>query len=210
MWMTLLPSLRMSSIAIGSKSNSIHCISPSFSLMRKKSIKITFFWMCLWKKINTKFLTSVYRKLSFSGQYNRWNSFGLKSRKNNLIGTLVHRALAICLPSKLSQEIDFIRSILCSNGYPENVIISRIKRKIEEFKLPPKEGLEKCPAYLKLPWIGNISTIFENQCKTSVSSCFGAVKLCVVFHRRKMFPTVRKHVVPIKQQSMVVWIRVPL
>ena len=48
-------------------------------------------------------------------------------------------------------EIDFIRSILCSNGYPENVIDSRIKRKIEEFKLPPKEGPEKCPVYLKLP-----------------------------------------------------------
>ena len=157
------------------------------------------------EKSNTKFLTSVYRKPSFSGQYNRWDSFGPKSRKNNLIETLVHRALAICSPSKLPQEIDFIRSILCSNGYPENVINSRIKRKIEEFKLPPKEGPEKCPAYLKLPWIGNISTKFENQCKTAVSSCFGAVKLRVVFFTRKMFPTVRKDVVPTKQRSMVVY-----
>ena len=73
-----------------------------------------------------------------------------KAEKNNLIGTLVHRALAICLPSKLPQEIDFIRSIFCSNGYSENVINSRIKWKIEEFKLPPKEGTEKCPVYLKL------------------------------------------------------------
>ena len=157
------------------------------------------------EKSNTKFLTSFYRKPSFSGQYNRWDSFGPKSRKNNLIATLVHRALAICSPSKLPQEIDFIRSILCSNGYPENVINSRIKRKIEGFRLPPKEGPEKCPAYLKLPWIGIISTKFENQCKTAVSSCFGAVKLRVVFSTRKMFPTVRKDVVPTKQQSMVVY-----
>ena len=128
-----------------------------------------------------------------------------QKQKNNLIGTLVHQALAIYSPSKLLQEIDFIRSILCSNGYPENVINSRIKRKIEEFKLPPKEGPEKCPAYLKLPWIGNISTKFENQCKTAVSSCFGAVKLRAVFSTRKMFPTVRKDVVPTKQQSMVVY-----
>ena len=83
------------------------------------------------EKSNKKFLTSVYRKPSFSGQYNRWDSFGPKSRKNNLIGTLVHRALEICSPSKLPQEIDFIRSILYSNGYPENVISSRIKRKIK-------------------------------------------------------------------------------
>ena len=67
------------------------------------------------------------------------------------IGTLVHRALEICSPSKLPEEINFIRSILGSNGFPDNVINSRIKRKIEKFKLPPKEGPEKCPVYLKLP-----------------------------------------------------------
>ena len=36
---------------------------------------------------------------------------------------------------------------------------------------------------------------FENQCKTAVSSCFGAVKLRVAFSTRKMLPTVRKDVV---------------
>ena len=118
---------------------------------------------------------------------------------------IVHRALAICLPSNFPQEIDFIRLILYSNGYPENLINSRIKRKIEEFKLSPKEVPEKCPVYLKLPWIGNISTKFENQCKTAVSSCFGAVKLRVVFSTKKMLPMVRKDVVPTKQQSMVVY-----
>ena len=183
--------------------NSLHQ-SLTFTHEKEVNGKLLFLDV-LEEKSNTKFLTSVYRKPSFSGQYNRWDSFGPKSRKNNPIETLVHRALAICSLSKLPQEIDFIRSILCSNGYSENVINSRIKRKIEEFKLPPKEGPEKCPAYLKLPWIGNISTKFENQCKTAVSSCFGAVKLCVVFSTRKMFPTVRKDAVPTKQESMVVY-----
>ena len=129
--------------------NSLHQ-SLTFTHEKKVNGKLLFLDVLV-EKSNTKFLTSVYRKPSFSGQYNRWDSFGPKSRKNNFIGTLLHRALAICLPSKLPQEIDFIRSILCSNGYPENVINSRTKRKIEECKLPPKEGPEKCPAYLKLP-----------------------------------------------------------
>ena len=183
--------------------NSLHQ-SLNFTHEKEVNGKLPFLDVLV-EKSNKKFLTSVYRKPSFSGQYNRWDSFGPKSRKNNLIGTLVHRALEICSPSKLPQEIDFIRSILYSNGYPENVINSRIKRKIEQFKLPPKEGPEKCPVYLKLPWIGNISTKFENQCKTAVSSCFGAVKLRVAFSTRKMLPTVRKDVVPTKQQSMVVY-----
>ena len=131
--------------------------------------------------------------------------FEPKSRKSNIIGTLVHRALVICSPSKLPQEIDFIRSILGSNGYLENLINARIKRKIEEFKLPLKEGPEKCPVYLKLPWISNISIKFEKHCKTAVCSCFGAVKLRAVYYTRKMLPTVRKDVVPTKQQSVVVY-----
>ena len=76
---------------------------------------------------------------------------------------------------------------------------------MEEFKLPPKEEPEKCSVYLKLPWIDNISAKFKNQCKAAVSSCFGAVKLRAVFSTTKMFPTVRKDVVPTKQQSMVVY-----
>ena len=203
MWMTPLPCLKMSPIATSPKSNLIHCISPSLSFTRRKSMANYFFGCACRKKI--KFLTSVYRKLSFYGQYNRWGSFGPKSTKNNLIGLLVHRAWAIYSPSKLPREIDFIRSIPCCNDYLGNLINSRTKWKIEEFKLPPTEGPEKCPVYLKLQWIGNISTKFEKQFKAAVSSCFGAVKLrVVVFSARKMLPTVRKDVVPAKQQSMVV------
>ena len=93
----------------------------------------------------------------------------------------------VCSPSKLPQVMNSIRSILCSNGYLDNLINSKIKRKIEEFKLPPKEEPEKSPVYFKLPWIGNISTKFEEQCKTAVSSSFGAVKLHVVFPQERCF-----------------------
>ena len=41
----------------------------------------------------------------------------------------------------------------------------------------------------------------QNSCQL----LFGAVKFCVVFFTRKMLPTVRKDVVPTKQQSRVVY-----
>ena len=47
------------------------------------------------EKGGTGFLTSIYRKPTFTGQYIRWNSFSPKARKINLIKTLVHRALMI-------------------------------------------------------------------------------------------------------------------
>ena len=39
-------------------------------------------------KSDNKFITSVYRKPIFTGQYIHWNSFGPKQRKANLIDTL--------------------------------------------------------------------------------------------------------------------------
>ena len=45
----------------------------------------------------------------------------------------------------------------------------------------------------------------KSKCKTAVSSCFGAVKLRVMFSTRKILSTIRKDVVPTKQQSMVVY-----
>ena len=41
------------------------------------------------EKENGQFLTSIYRKSTFTGQYICWDSFGPSKRKTNLIGTLV-------------------------------------------------------------------------------------------------------------------------
>ena len=88
---------------------------------------------------------------------NRWNSFGPKQRKTNLIDTLTHRALKICSKSTLKHELDNIRSILVQNGYPEFLIDSRISKKLLRFQQNTKEGPKKCPVYVKLPWIGERS-----------------------------------------------------
>ena len=45
------------------------------------------------EKEGTGFLTSIYRKSTFTGQYIRWNSVCPKTRKISLIKTIVHRQL---------------------------------------------------------------------------------------------------------------------
>ena len=65
--------------------NSLHQ-SLTFTHEKEVNGKLPFLDVLV-EKSNTKFLTSVYRKPSFSGQYNRWDLFGPKRRKNNLIGT---------------------------------------------------------------------------------------------------------------------------
>ena len=157
------------------------------------------------EKESSQFLTSIYRKSLFTGQYIRWDSFGPLKRKTNLIGTLVHRALVICSKSKLQQELDSIRSILRRNSYPEVIINWIISKKIAHFYQSVKEGPQKCPAYLKLPWIGRISLKFEKQVKSNVKNCFLAVEPRVIFQTRKILPPIHTDAVPTTQQSLVVY-----
>ena len=98
-------------------------------------------------KCNKTFITRtlVYRKPTFTEQYTRWDSFGPKKRKTNLISTLVQGAFEICLQEKFSSEVKKIKNILQQNGYPVAVIISGIKKKISNFQTFKQFGPEKCP-----------------------------------------------------------------
>jgi len=58
------------------------------------------------EKAPLKFVTSVYRKPTFTSQCIRWNSFNSQKRKTNLISTLTHRVLYICPPEKLQDELE--------------------------------------------------------------------------------------------------------
>ena len=59
--------------------------------------------------------------------------------------------------------------------------------KIKQFHALPKFGPEKCPVYLRLPWLGSVSTRFEKQVKSAVKQCFSAVEPRVVLHFCKTF-----------------------
>ena len=158
------------------------------------------------EKSGNNFLTSIYRKPTFTGQYLRWDSFGPTKWKTNLIGTLVHRALNICSKSKLQQELDHIRAILLNNGCPEYIINTSISKKVSKFNSAKKEGPQTCPVYLRLPWIGKVSQKFEKLSKSAVNQCYRAVDPRVIFFStKKILPAVHKDVLPTTQQSMIVY-----
>ena len=68
---------------------------------------------------NNKFMTSVYREPTFSGVFNNFGSFILKSYKYNFLFTLLHREFKICSNfESFHQEIDKLKPIFKNNGYP--------------------------------------------------------------------------------------------
>ena len=66
--------------------NSLHQ-SLTFTYEKELNGKLHFLDVLV-EKSNSKFLTSVCRKPSFSDQYNRWDLFGPKSRKTILLELL--------------------------------------------------------------------------------------------------------------------------
>ena len=140
-----------------------------------------------------------------TGQYIRWNSFCPMKRKINLISTLVHRALVICSKSTLENELSNIRSILINNGYPEAIINTVMTKKMNQFRRPTQFGPKKCPVYLHLPWMGNVSLRYEMQIKTAVKSCYFAVEPCIVYTTRQLLPVAKKGVLPAFHQSNIVY-----
>ena len=74
--------------------NSLH---PSLRFTFDKDLP---FLDVLVEKSLFKFITSIYRKPTFTGQYLRWNSFSPQKRKTNLLLTWTNRALVICSPER--------------------------------------------------------------------------------------------------------------
>ena len=176
--------------------DSLNSLHPSlrFTFEKESNLALPFLDVLV-EKSPSKFITSIYRKPTFTGQYLRWNSFSPRKRKTNLSLTLTHRALAIC-SERLPSELDKIKFILQTNGYPENVIKSFMAKKMKQFHAVPKFGLEKCLVYLRLPWLGSVSTRFEKQVKSAVKQCFSAVELRVVYSTNELLSATNKDVLP--------------
>lgn len=74
--------------------NSLHQ-SLAFTMEVEENHSLLFFNILVeWK--DGKFITSVFRKPTFTGLYTSWNSFVQYSKRVNLITTLVDCALMIC------------------------------------------------------------------------------------------------------------------
>ena len=80
-----------------------------------------------------------------------------------------------------------------------------MNQKLANFAAEKTFGPEKCAVYLKLPWIGNVSSKFENQINKAITSCFYAVKPRVVYSTRAMLPSDKKDSVLTTQKSCVVY-----
>ena len=118
-----------------------------------------------------KFITSVYRKPTFSGVYFHFDSFLSDTYKIGMIYTLVNRCFRICSSwSMFHQQLILLREIFQKNGYPENFIDRCFKLFINSTHILKQKvpTVEKNPPRLVLPYLGTISLQTRTKLQTSI------------------------------------------
>ena len=65
--------------------------------------------------------------------------------------------------------------------------------------------MKKCPVYLHISWIGNVSMKFEKQITSAVKRCFFSVEPRVVFTTRQLLPATKKDVLLYHHQNNVIY-----
>ena len=181
----------------------LNCLPPSLRFTYKKDKEKRLPCLDVYvERTDIGYETSVYRKPTFTDQYLHWKSFSSLKRKICLVFTMVYRALMICIKRRLNRKIERIKKIVLDNGYPKNVINAQIAKKTAQFSTLKRFGPEKCPMYLRVPWIGKPSTNLEKELKTAVESFCGSVSTRLVFTSKRMLPMARKDVLSTTQKSL--------
>ena len=86
-----------------------------------------------------------------------------------------------------------------------HAINSAFKRKLQQLNSNPVHTVEKCPVYLHIPWIGNVSIKFEKQITSAMKLCFFSVEPRVIFNTRQFLPAIKKDVLPSHHHSNVIY-----
>ena len=180
-------------------------LHPSLRFTFEKESNLALHFLNVLVEKSSKFISSIYTKSSFTVRYLRWNSFSPQNRETNFILTLTHRALAICSAERLLSERNKIKFILQSNGYRKHAIKSFMAKKMQQFHALLKFESERCPVYLRLPWLGSVFTQFEKQVRSAMKQCFSAVEPRVVYSTNELLSATNKDVLSALRKSNVIY-----
>ena len=135
-------------------------------------------------RTNGRFVTSVYKKLTFSGVYTNYESFIPTYQKRGLLHALLHRSFSICCDFKTFHfEIDHLKTIFIKNNYPLNFIDSCIKSFLNKLYTPKVmvPNVPKRNVFVKLPFLGSTSFQIRKKLQKLFSDKLTSCNLKIVF-----------------------------
>ena len=176
----------------------------NFTIEKEKNDELAFLDVLVKRKEN-RFLTTVYRKKTFTGCYLNFQSSCSLKRKINLIRTLCHRAHRICSPELLLNEIKQIKLLLNKNGYPQELVNKTIQLHLKNLDKTKTIGPKKFTVTLKVPFINKSSEILEKKIKHLIRNTYYAANPRVVFTSKPLLTPGGKDPISIFNKSMVIY-----
>ena len=124
---------------------------------------------------NNKFVTSVYRKPTFTGVFTNFESFIPDIYKRGLIETLLHRSFRLCSNyENFHREIETLKSILKHNSYPQVLFFQRALK----FMVPKRELI------CVLPYLGKASLDLRTRLRRTIERNLPFCKLKIIFRSK--------------------------
>ena len=120
---------------------------------------------------NNRFLTSVYRKPTFSGVFTNFGSYIPLSYRSGLISSFLYGAFKLCSNFEIfHQEIVLLKDIFKRNGYPSNFIDKSVKTFLDKIFIEKKVFwvAQKKELVCVLPFIGKNSLQLRSQLVKSI------------------------------------------
>ena len=144
--------------------NSMHH-NINFTMETERESKLPFLDVYITRETGS-FVTSVYRKSTFSGLGLNFYSYTDKKFKINSCKTLIFRAFKICSNWQLfHKEINFLSSFFKWNSYPSHIFPAIVNRFLHNFHEPSAQitTVPKKVIFASLPFIGIYTKVLKQE-----------------------------------------------
>ena len=184
--------------------NSCHS-NIKFTIEFEQNHAIPFLDILVTRNQSNTFMTSIYRKKTFTGLYTKWDSFTPRKHKINLIRSLTYRYYRLCSSGSLLQSaLNDLRKLLLQNGYPQGIINYHINDVLNKNR---QRQHSKKDIVIILPYLGLQSNQVAKGLKSCVYKFYSRVNLKIVFQStrriKSLFPY--KDRINRSQQSRVIY-----
>ena len=183
----------------------------SFTLEVESNNKLSFLDIEIYRCDESKtFMTSLYRKPTFSGMYTNFKSFISIKYKYSLISSLLYRVFMICSNyESIITEIENLKIIWLKNAFPMRVIDRLIRNFFDKIFIKKKVVLtaSKKKLILSLDYLGKHSLELKKRLERIINEQIPFCKINVVFSSKNKLRNFFsfKDKVPMNLKSLVLY-----
>ena len=163
----------------------INCQHPNINFTAEIEAEYSLHFLdVLVTREGNNFMTSLYRKKTFTGLYTDFASLAPDKYKNNLISVLIYRAFHICPSYKnFHDEIIRIKEILSKNSFPRALTDRIIKSFLDQRFLPRAPALAEAKMALLfcIPYFGRYNLQMKTRICRLIKQCYPGISAAGYF-----------------------------